>query len=450
MSVVVFVGPTLPPRMRPAHETLWDWRPPVRQGDLYRAALDRPRAIGVIDGYFEVVPTVWHKEILWAMTQGIHVYGSASMGALRAVELAAFGMEGVGAIFEAYRDGTLEDDDEVAVAHGPAETGYRPLSVAMVNIRSTLSAAVAAGMIGPATRVALERIGKGLFYPERTYQRILEGAAAKEVPEIELRAFREWLPRGEINQKRTDALAMLRTMRERLAANPEPKRVIYSFEYTAMWDHARRHAGCLELDGAGPPDTVVLDRLLDELRLEGEAYVRARQGALLRFLALEEAWRLGIAVTPEILDARTDAFRRECGLLEPVDLERWREEQNLDRDDFTRLMEDEARLRLLEMLANRQVASYLPDHLRATAEYGRLLARARDKQRVLESSGLHNPATADSGLTEDQLLSWYFQTRLGRPIASDIGGYARSIGFEDENALRRAILREFLYSVRRD
>jgi hypothetical protein len=448
MSVYVFAGPTLSPEEACA-ELDAIYLPPVSQGDVYRVTLTRPRAIGIIDGYFECVPAVWHKEILWAMTQGIHVYGSASMGALRAVELAAFGMEGVGAIFEAYRDGTLEDDDEVAVAHGPAETGYRPLSVAMVNIRFTLSAAVKARVISSATRATLERIGKDLFYPDRTYPRILEVAAKAEVPEAELRAFREWLPRGEVNQKRTDALAMLRSMRKRLADNSEPKSVIFSFEYTAMWDHARQHAGRLELDGGGPPDTVVLDRLLDELRLKGEAYARARQGALLRFLALEESWRLGMAVTPEMLDATTDAFRRDRGLFEPTDVERWREEQHLDRDQFTRLMEDEARLRLFEVLADRAETSHLPDHLRATGEYGRLLARARDKQTVLESSGLQNPALADSGLTEGQLLSWYFQTRLGRPAVSDVGGYARSVGFEDENAFRRAILREFLYTVGR-
>ena len=84
--VVVFVGPSLRPGPRP-DEGWWDWRPPVRQGELYRAARLRPAAIGVIDGYFEVTPTVWHKEILWAMAQGIHVYGAASIGALRAAEL---------------------------------------------------------------------------------------------------------------------------------------------------------------------------------------------------------------------------------------------------------------------------------------------------------------------------------------------------------------------------
>ncbi|HSB72511.1 MAG TPA: TfuA-like protein [Candidatus Methylomirabilis sp.] len=448
MSVYIFTGPTLSPEEGRA-ELDATYLPPVSQGDVYRASLDHPQAIGIIDGYFECVPAVWHKEILWAMTEGIHVYGSASMGALRAVELAAFGMEGVGAVFEAYRDGMLEDDDEVAVAHGPAETGYRPVSVAMVNIRFTLSAALKARVISPATRVALERIGKSLLYPDRTFPRILADATDEGIPAGELQAFRDWLPHGEVNQKKTDALAMLRVMRRQLAENPERKRVAYSFEYTDMWEHARRDAGQFERDGIGPTRTVVQEKLLDELRLDGESYVRARQGALLRFLAVERTWTLGVSVTPEILDATTQMFQRERGLLEPTHVERWREEQHLDGERFTRFLEDETRLRQVEELEEQEVASYLPDHLRAIGEYGRLLARARDKQRVLESSGFQNPDLTDAGLTEDQLLLWYFETRLGRPVVPDVRGYARSLGFEDEDAFRRAVLREFLYSVRK-
>jgi hypothetical protein len=448
VSVYIFTGPTLSPEAGRA-ELDATYLPPASQGDVYRATLDRPQAIGIIDGYFECVPAVWHKEILWAMTEGIHVYGSASMGALRAVELAAFGMEGVGAIFEAYRDGTLEDDDEVAVAHGPAETGYRPLSVAMVNIRFTLSAALKARVISPATRVALERIGKSLFYQDRTFQSILADATDEGIPASELQAFRDWLPHGEVNQKRTDALAMLHVMGKQLAENPERKRVTYSFEYTDMWEHARRDAGQFERAGIGPILTVAHERLLDELRLDGKAYVHARQGALLRFLAVEKAWTLGVSVTPETLEATTERFRRERGLLEPTHVERWRKEQHLDGDQFTRFLEDETRLREVEALEDQEVASYLPDHLRAIGEYGRLLARARDKQFVLESSGFQNPDLADAGQTEDQLLLWYFETRLGRPVVPDVRGYAQSLGFEDEDAFRRAILREFLYSVRK-
>ena len=139
---VIFAGPSLPPSTRPT-DPAFEWHPPLRQGELYQAALTRPAIIGITDGYFEVTPTVWHKEILWAMTQGIHVYGSASIGALRAAELHFFGMKGVGRIFEAYRQGILSDDDEVAVLHGPEELDYPAVTEAMVNIRATLDSAVA-------------------------------------------------------------------------------------------------------------------------------------------------------------------------------------------------------------------------------------------------------------------------------------------------------------------
>ncbi len=125
MSAVIFTGPTL--SAADAKRVLdADYLPPAAEGDVYRVARQGPQVIGIIDGYFERVPAVWHKEILWAMSQGIHVFGAASMGALRAAELEAFGMEGVGAIFEAFRDGALEDDDEVAVAHAGAEFDFRP------------------------------------------------------------------------------------------------------------------------------------------------------------------------------------------------------------------------------------------------------------------------------------------------------------------------------------
>jgi hypothetical protein len=52
---VIFAGPSLPPAFRPDNPAL-EWRPPVRQGEVYEAALTRPAIIGIIDGYFEVTP----------------------------------------------------------------------------------------------------------------------------------------------------------------------------------------------------------------------------------------------------------------------------------------------------------------------------------------------------------------------------------------------------------
>src|SRR5690348_4729362 len=148
MSVYVFLGPTLPIE-RAREELEATYLPPVAQGDIFRLACEMPTAIGIIDGYFGTVRSVWHKELLWAMSKGIRLYGSASMGALRAAETASFGMVGVGRIFEDFQNGTLEDDDEVTVAHLPQEAGYKKLSTAMANIRATVRAAVAARVINP-------------------------------------------------------------------------------------------------------------------------------------------------------------------------------------------------------------------------------------------------------------------------------------------------------------
>src|SRR5690606_34862608 len=109
-----------------------DYRPPVAMGDVYRAAQERPACVAIIDGGFHHQPAVWHKEILYALARGIGVVGASSMGALRAVELAPMGMQGVGRIVELYRSGVVDADDEVAVLHGDAGTGYRVSSVALV------------------------------------------------------------------------------------------------------------------------------------------------------------------------------------------------------------------------------------------------------------------------------------------------------------------------------
>jgi hypothetical protein len=253
MNSIVFAGPSLPPRLRPAEPGI-EWRPPVRQGDLYRAALTGPAAIGVIDGYFEVVPTVWHKEILWAMAQGIHVFGAASIGALRAAELDVFGMRGIGRIYEAYRDGVLEDDDEVAVLHGPEELGYPPLTEAMVNIRASLDEAVHGGVIAAALAARLMAIAKALFYKERTWDAVLQTAADCGSPHAPLKTFAEWLPSGHIDRKRFDAEAMLDAIRAHLAAGAPPLKVTYVLAETVAWEAARRQQNWRMKAPAGSQD----------------------------------------------------------------------------------------------------------------------------------------------------------------------------------------------------
>ena len=236
MTLVVFVGPTLPVEDAAAVVAA-DYRPPAGHGDVFRAARERPRAIGIIDGVFHAQASVWHKEVLWALAQGIAVFGAASLGALRAAELAPFGMRGIGTIFEAFRDGVLEDDDEVAVAHGDEASGYRLLCQPMVNIRATLAAAERAGVVSGAARATIEDQAKRTFYPERRLDRIVAAAG----PEGELEWLQRWLlAGGGVDQKREDAVAMLRAMRDWLACDPPPDRPRFTFAETLEW---RRFVG---------------------------------------------------------------------------------------------------------------------------------------------------------------------------------------------------------------
>src|SRR6185436_15392645 len=78
----VFLGPSLP--IADAVRVLDAvYLPPVAVGDVYRLVREaRPRRIAIIDGYFERMAAVWHKEILFALERGVAVYGAASMGAL--------------------------------------------------------------------------------------------------------------------------------------------------------------------------------------------------------------------------------------------------------------------------------------------------------------------------------------------------------------------------------
>jgi hypothetical protein len=238
MTVCIFAGPSLS-RVLPEVCDGFEMRGPARQGDVYRAARAGVAMIGLIDGYFEAVPSVWHKEILWALANGIHVYGSASIGALRAVELEPFGMRGVGRIFEAFRDGTLRDDDEVALLHGPPQAGYPPVTEAMVNIRATLDRAVAEAVVNREAADALIAIAKGLFYKERLYRAILSAAADRGLPREVLARLAAWLPQGRIDQKRLDALEMLSAIRTHVASGVSPFVPEFSLHPTAMWEAAR-------------------------------------------------------------------------------------------------------------------------------------------------------------------------------------------------------------------
>ncbi len=237
-KVHIFTGPTMPAdiilRELPG-AMIW---PPVAEGDIYRLALQKPAIIGIIDGYFGNLPSVWHKEILFALKEGVHVIGSSSMGALRASELSDFGMIGCGAIYEDYIQGRVEDDDEVTIVHGPAELGFVGLSEAMINIRYTLAEARKQKIISESTHQQLIAYAKNLYYPSRSYSALWDFAATSKLPQDEILNLRAWIKTGYIDQKWLDAKEMLDMVKNMVQQSMGPKSVVYHFEHTSFWEQA--------------------------------------------------------------------------------------------------------------------------------------------------------------------------------------------------------------------
>ncbi|HTX43904.1 MAG TPA: TfuA-related McrA-glycine thioamidation protein, partial [Methanocella sp.] len=173
VKIVVYLGPSL--SLEKARAILdADYRPPIKRGDLKKALKDGATIIGIIDGAFFTRSPVGHKEILAALKKGVVMVGGSSMGALRASELDVFGMVGVGRIYECYKDGRLDADDEVAVTYNPV-TGEQ-IAEPLVNVRYQLKAAERDGIIAKGERAALLSLAAGMHYPERVYPNIMKFA----------------------------------------------------------------------------------------------------------------------------------------------------------------------------------------------------------------------------------------------------------------------------------
>ncbi|MFW8635149.1 TfuA-like protein [Cribrihabitans pelagius] len=431
MSAVVFCGPTLA-AARVRGLLAAEVRPPARQGDIYRAASAGPAAIGLIDGYFDGVPSVWHKEILWALEQGIAVFGSASMGALRAAELDRFGMIGVGTIYEAYASGSLCDDDEVALQHGPEALGFPPLSEPMVSVRATLDAACGAGVLARGTAEALRSAAKALFYKHRSWDRILAEAGVG----AETRQFSDWLPGGRVDAKARDACEMLRRMAAHLEqhpapAPPRPQRM----ERTLAWQGLTRRMAAQEPEAAERA-------VLDELRLDPPRYAALHPRACLRLFMRTGRVPRGTAPGRAALLEEMARHRSSAGLPRRRDLQRWLAENGLDTAGYEDLLRGSVQAGQAGALAGADLGPHLLAELRLSGGYAALAARAEAKRRAAQATGA-DPPLDPAG--QQALLIWFFEELWDLDLPPDLEAYAAGLGLADRPALCRLIAEEYRF-----
>ncbi|WP_445503485.1 TfuA-like protein [Microvirga sp. G4-2] len=443
MRVVVFCGPTISAaEVREKIDAIC--LPPAKHGDILRAVemSPKPRVIAIIDGSFRTVPAVRHKEILWALHQGVHVFGAASMGALRAAELCALGMVGIGSIFADYHSGLIEDDDEVAVEHGPAGLGFLPLSEAMVDIRATLEAALHDGVIGQKTKDHLNDMAKQLFYADRRWSDLISRSRISELDSTELDALEVWLPTGRVSRKHSDALEMLAVIRDFIAIDPSAFEARFTFERTEVWDLDYEAAhGLPQVIGSGT-DALLVQDILDELRLVPTDYTRVLREALNRLLSIREARRRRNGAEPDEKEKVLRAWLRECGM----GLEEALEQSRISREELDTFLEEEVLVRWTAAAFGDVAQNQLIGTLRSHGWLARLIERAEAKQRALRDMGKEATTTQTGNISPAALVGWFWRLAYpGQIQTMSSEALAQRMGFADVSDMSKALLREYLF-----
>jgi hypothetical protein len=368
-KIVIFLGPSLP--VAEAKEILDAiYLPPAKQSDLLSAVTTyQPDIIGLIDGVFLSLPSVWHKEILYAIEQGVAVYGASSMGALRAAETDTFGMVGVGEIYRMYASEELIDDDEVVTVHGPEDTGYCRLSEPMVNVRATCCRAKDEGIIDSNVCEELSAIAKSIYFPERTFPAIFRKAAAAGISPEELDEMATFVKKKYVDLKRQDAILLLETLRDLPEFSPQVKpnfSLIRNQFFSNLYHRDRtvlRNNTTVPLgDIAGYAALHLPD--FDEVNLH------ASNRALVQILAEI----LGIEVSQEVVDKEIRRFRNQYNIFDETGFSNWLTENDLTLEEFNQLMIEMARCRylqnwLLTRKGNERNTKILLDELRLQNRY---------------------------------------------------------------------------------
>lgn len=192
--VHLYIGPTghgLPIEL--LHQDGVQLQPPARRGHIHTLVTgEQPGHIVLVDGRYDDVPAVGHRELLDAMAAGWTVTGLGSIGALRAAELHAHGMTGYGRVFTHLLT-TEAPDDEVALLHGPAPD-YRPVTEALVDLRAFAEHLAQASVLDRDQAAATISLLAGRWFGDRSQPAFID-AIRTTAGDMAAAAARAHLPR---------------------------------------------------------------------------------------------------------------------------------------------------------------------------------------------------------------------------------------------------------------
>lgn len=446
MKVSVFVGPSIAIGDARALLPGAVFHPPAEQGDLLAAVdFDEAQVIGLIDGTFHQNLSVWHNEVCYLLSRGVSIYGSSSMGALRAAETEKYGMVGVGRVFEWYRDGRVCADDEVALIHGEADSNFRPLSHPLVNIRASLDSAVNDGSVDPYYAASTIELARSLHYSDRHISTVMDLCRRAAYPAKQLLEVDRALTSGYVDVKQEDARELLQILGQLMSGVVEPIRpAAFDFArstvFEAMYDLDRRVGGW--------DSRTSLQDVAEHVALQARDYEELSRSSLHRDLCIFLGHLLGLEISSDDVMYERDRFLELHALTNDALVADWLRLNAISDDDLDEFLADEALCRRLRRWArssqgfDRGIKPIL-DELRRRGEFPNWAQRAVAQELIVTS---YRDAPEYAALTEEDPaeLAARHGAATGVNVFGDAAKWAEDRGFEGvqglADALRRAEL----------
>jgi hypothetical protein len=206
---LIFLGPSLS-KEKAASLLDAEYRPPIRRGDLTRAIEEGYRVIGIVDGVFHHAFSVSLQEIRQAIERGAKLYGSSSMGALRAADAYSIGMIGVGKIYSWYHSEKIDSDEEVALCFD--ETTGVGITEPLVNIRAILENLTDTEFVSEALGETILKEAMQIPYWQRTREALLMKLQKLLPDEIYFKIRESFFQQTDL--KGEDAIALLEQIKK--------------------------------------------------------------------------------------------------------------------------------------------------------------------------------------------------------------------------------------------
>lgn len=432
--VLIYAGPSLDA------DTIRDRIPdaiikgPVKQGDFISDAMEyEPSHILIVEGAFHQNLSLWHKEIVWGLQiAGIKgIYGAASMGALRAADLANYGMIGCGRIYQWYFEGVILDESEVASLYHQTEDGYWvSLTVPLVNVRAALLKGLETGLLD-------YEEAEEIFAQARSIHWTARSPASMESLDPRL-----GLVLAAHNQKKIDALELICTFRDlrRLEPALQLDQSALSGLFSAQFERDRAiYVGARE---------VKLQDLDAFITLHDQDYEEHTRDSDNRTLALFLADIYRITATATELDAEWRRFSLRMGLRSLEEHNKWLRDNHMNGMELCRVLGEEARLRklrraLMTRSGPRRRTQRLLDYLKLGRQYVYWTTAAARHEEIIHNAGAEEALHFGGELDISQMLTEHAK-RAGQTISLPLSEYITEMGFGSIRELMVALARDHL------